>query len=154
MFLILAGATVAVAKGNSTGVSINIGQIGVNYVDPGNDGGECTALDHIHYLSWHYYTEQEDAACDVLEKCSWTTAGGSFVTAFISGARKLSLAGAGISLFCTGVYKTVCPPPVLLGKTREYDLWEGYLDSQGVCRARLYGSGTECVAVADPNFCD
>lgn len=154
IYLIAASSFVMAEAPQFSGILQGAGQIGVNYVDPGNDTGVCSHLDGVHEGRWHYTTHQDSSLCIVLYECSWTTAAGSFVTAFIKATRKLSLIGAGVSLACTGVEKLACPPPARLGRRRTNDLIEGYLDGRGVCQARVYRQVPECEPIEDPHFCD
>jgi len=154
VYLIAVSPFVMAEASQYSGFLQRTGGISVNYVDPGNDSGVCSHLDGIHEGKWRYTTHQDSSLCVVLHQCSWTTAAGSFVTVFISAAKRASLISAGISLACTGVEQLACPPPARLGKRRTNDLIKGYLDERGICQARPYAQVEECKPIEDPHFCD
>ena len=149
--LLMVVTSLAMAKGSgSDGLLQGAGQIGVNHVDPGEGGTDCSYLDNTVYYGWvtikdwrggflcegAYQCKRGSAVLGLTSAAAWAIPLPQAKTAAAAGFTAAVTAGQ----ICTWVETLSCGPEdkyIEVGKKRKYKVYVGEEYTPGRCRARL-----------------
>ena len=153
VLVVVIGASMVFADGSTSESSItvvNVGQIGLYHVDPGEGGTDCTFLNHTTYYNWQQIKEWRGGhLCEGMYHCKRAAAwlGLTSVTGWaIPRPEAKAIAAAGFATavaggqICAWVETLSCEPEdryIVVGKKRKYKVFEGEEYTPGRCRAKL-----------------